>query len=85
MPLESSSLREAEEELVKSELMEDQSSTVGKSSASSHGRRIKWFLSSASLGTIGEEFEGRSASRLESSASGAVLEVCELPSSVNYC
>lgn len=44
------------------------------SSASSHGRRIRWLLSSASLGNIEEEgvsFEPR----LESSASGAVLEV----------
>lgn len=42
------------------------------SSASSHGRRIRWLLSSASLGNIEEEAE---SVRLESSASGTTLEV----------
>ena len=48
--------------------------TTQHSSASSHGRRIRWLLSSASLGNIEEE--GVSVEpRLESSASGATLEV----------
>ena len=44
------------------------------SSASSHGRRIRWLLSSASLGNIEEEMTSVEP-RLESSASGATLEV----------
>ena len=44
------------------------------SSASSHGRRIRWLLSSASLGNIEEEVVSL-VPRLESSASGAILEV----------
>lgn len=44
------------------------------SSASSHGRRIRWLLSSASLGNIEEEVASIEP-RLESSASGATLEV----------
>lgn len=79
IPLESSSLKESEEELKESEVIEDRASTRGQSSASSHGHRIKWFLSSASLETIGEEFERDSRSRLQSSASGAVLEVHKYP------
>ena len=46
------------------------------SSASSHGRRIHWLLSSASLGNIDEDTElSIGEPRLESSASGATLEV----------
>lgn len=46
------------------------------SSASSHGRRIHWLLSSASLGNIDEDTElSITDLRLESSASGATLEV----------
>ena len=45
-------------------------------SASSHGRRIHWLLSSASLGNVDEDTELSIAEpRLESSASGATLEV----------
>ena len=43
-------------------------------SASTHGRRIRWLLSSASLGNIDDESE-LVETRLESSASGATLEV----------
>jgi len=60
------------EELLESQGVPENSSHL--SSASSHGRRIRWLLSSASLGNIEEEvvsFEPR----LESSASGATLEV----------
>ena len=60
------------EDVVGSQGIPEESSHM--SSASSHGRRIRWLLSSASLGNIEEEgvsFEPR----LESSASGATLEV----------
>ncbi|XP_020616099.1 coiled-coil domain-containing protein 178-like [Orbicella faveolata] len=60
------------EEVVESQGVPEDSSHM--SSASSHGRRIRWLLSSASLGNIEEEgvsFEPR----LESSASGATLEI----------
>ena len=57
-------------------MIEDQVTpdTALRSSASSHGRRIRWLLSSASLGNIDEESE-LTEMRLESSASGATLEV----------
>ena len=60
------------EEVIESQGFPEDSSHM--SSASSHCRRIRWLLSSASLGNIEEEgvsFEPR----LESSASGAMLEV----------
>ena len=60
------------EEVVESQDVPEDSSHM--SSASSHGRRIRWLLSSASLGNIEEEgvlYE----LRVESSASGAFLEV----------
>ena len=49
-----------------------ESQGVTEESASSHGRRIRWLLSSASLGNIEEEAD---SVRVESSASGATLEV----------
>ncbi|RMX48295.1 hypothetical protein pdam_00014726 [Pocillopora damicornis] len=61
----------------KEELLESQGpleDSTHLSSASSHGRRIRWLLSSASLGNIEEEMTSVEP-RLESSASGATLEV----------
>ncbi|KAJ7387735.1 hypothetical protein OS493_001078 [Desmophyllum pertusum] len=62
----------------KEELLESQGfpaeDSTHVSSASSHGRRIRWLLSSASLGNIEEETASVEP-RLESSASGATLEV----------
>lgn len=61
----------------KEELLESQGfpeDSTHMSSASSHGRRIRWLLSSASLGNIEEETASIEP-RLESSASGATLEV----------
>lgn len=61
----------------KEELLESQGpleDSTHLSSASSHGRRIRWLLSSASLGNIDEEMTSVEP-RLESSASGATLEV----------
>ena len=60
------------EEVVESQGIPEDSSHM--SSASSHGRRIRWLLSSASLGNIEEEGVSFQP-RLESSASGAMLEV----------
>ncbi|KAL9979922.1 hypothetical protein ACROYT_G008441 [Oculina patagonica] len=61
----------------KEELLESQGfpeDSTHMSSASSHGRRIRWLLSSASLGNIEEETASIEP-RLESSASGATLEI----------
>lgn len=60
------------EEVVESQGVPEDSSHM--SSASSHGRRIRWLLSSASLGNIEEEGVSYEP-RVESSASGAMLEV----------
>lgn len=60
------------EELLESQGLPEDSTHL--SSASSHGRRIRWLLSSASLGNIEEEMASVEP-RLESSASGATLEV----------
>lgn len=58
------------EQILESQGVTEESSQL--SSASSHGRRIRWLLSSASLGNIEEEAD---SVRVESSASGATLEV----------
>lgn len=60
------------EEVVESQGVPEDSSHM--SSASSHGRRIRWLLSSASLGNIEEEGVSYEP-RVESSASGAMLKV----------
>lgn len=65
-------LKGAEEALDSHAIAE--SEATQHSSASSHGRRIRWLLSSASLGNIEEEVVSVEP-RLESSASGATLEV----------
>ena len=65
-------LKGAEEALDSQAIAE--SEATQHSSASSHGRRIRWLLSSASLGNIEEEVVSVEP-RLESSASGATLEV----------
>ena len=54
------------EQILESQGVTEESSQL--SSASSHGRRIRWLLSSASLGNIEEEAD---SVRVESSASGA--------------
>ena len=65
-------LKGAEEALDSQAIAE--SEATHHSSASSHGRRIRWLLSSASLRNIEEEAVSVEP-RLESSASGATLEV----------
>lgn len=67
--LEGKSTRQVEQ-ILESQGVTEESSQL--SSASSHGRRIRWLLSSASLGNIEEEAD---SVRVESSASGATLEV----------
>ena len=67
--LEGKSTRQVEQ-ILESQGVTEESSQL--SSASSHGRRIRWLLSSASLDNIEEEAD---SVRVESSASGATLEV----------